>query len=212
MSQKDQVLSAIQKIKQGTFYEIRANIDFSAWKTKTPDSSLRTYLAKLIKEGKIKQDGNIWFYGNKINRNINKGLYLITLYGGVKDLLKTFAFKVGLSDKDIKGRIKYYNSILPVSLVEELSYYSLFVNSDSLKLVETQVRTTLLKYFICGYQIQECYNGNQKEWLKISFPVNKEKEVITKLIQIFRKIAEEATASIKILKKQEKRIGGYQWG
>lgn len=207
-SQPDQVIAALKSIGgRGTAKEIyKATPGADTW-GKTPENSI---MAILVRHKDIRKEDKVWVYEENIlpqnlpstnsmdsttqGKIVYSGLYLITPQNGAKKLIKTFVFKIGESG-NIKNRIRdWYNRVLPIPLVEVLSYHVVPTGIDRER-VEKQVRATLLKEDSLGFRIEECFEGYQREWFKISDAVVGE-DKIAKLIQAFHKITDEAVANL----------------
>jgi hypothetical protein len=123
MSQKDQVIAALEKIGgKGTNTEILRVIDTKKWKTKTPDATVSANLYTLSKENLCKKVGKYWILikdakrqtlVKSVDNNLENGLYLITLSDQTKKHVSGFAFKVGSASKGIRRRLRNYNALLP---------------------------------------------------------------------------------------------------
>jgi hypothetical protein len=201
VSQKDQVLNALKKLKgTGTNTDILNIIDVSKWKTKTPDATISSCLYTLSNEKLCKKVGKYWILIKNAKPQIltksadddaEDGLYLITLSSQTKGFLKGFPFKVGSATGGIGKRVKHYNTLLPYISIQDLSTYRVpTILRKRIKEIEKQVRIKLLNNSNLGFCIETCYTGGQTEWLQVT-DTSMNEEKISSLVKAFKKATKE---------------------
>jgi len=180
MSRKDQVQVALIKIGgKGTVPQIcKAIPNLDKWGN-TPGNTVSSILQRNVEFIRDRDDPKIWIYdtgfqasskkvkNSSSKSNIQGGLYLITLSAQTASLVPGFAFKVGKAAEGIKKRLNIYNASLPFISIETLDSYIVDGDDKFLRRIEIHVRKKLLNNKLIGFQIRDCFNGNQKEWLII---------------------------------------------
>jgi len=205
MSQKDQVLAALEKIGKGTTLQVLEAIpDTSGWTAKDKKASVAGELSKLRKKGIVKQEGKIWLLErirtsqdsiikSTLDDIAENCLYLITIHPSIESLFAGLPFKIGSCEKDLRGRIKGYNACLPFDTIHFIRSFPIQL-PDGVKIeeIEKQVRDRLIKNTHFGFRIVKLHGGNQKEWFTAT-DLRPIKEHIDKLATAIEKIVKEVT-------------------
>jgi hypothetical protein len=191
-TQYQQVLMAVRALggKGGTPKDIYEKIleTNPKWGTLTPIASVSGYLSK--NKETFKNDNGVWVLQDTqlqndsqvvidqdnidekpINKQLERGLYFITLSPYIRIRGAGFLFKIGQSG-DVKNRLIGYSASLPVDTIQLISFYPI-PNDVNLSEAEKEVTGELLGNENLGegvfdhrITIHPYFGNHQDEWLQ----------------------------------------------